>query len=107
MVTKIQVFHGFIEEYEQQILEDYNKIRDFAKVGTLDKKTFKESLKALDDHLSDNEIEKLFKEACKKEKSKNVSREGFCISVLKNKIGGYGRGPFGNFYIDLSVLQDF
>jgi hypothetical protein len=105
LVTKTQLLNAFIEEYELEIIEDYNKLRSTIKVRSLNIESFTENLKKIDPNIEDHEVKKLFKTLQREEKAKNVSPEGFCTLVLRNKIGGNGIGMFGNFYIDLSQLK--
>ena len=105
MITKVQLLNAFIEEYEIEIVEEYNKLRQTIKVKSLDKDTFEKLLLEIDPNIQEYDRAKLFNDLKKNEKTKNVSPEGFCITVLKNKIGSYGKGIFGNIYLDISSLN--
>ncbi|OMJ75469.1 hypothetical protein SteCoe_25391 [Stentor coeruleus] len=94
MVTKVQVLNAFIEEYELEMIEDYNKLRQTIKFRSLDQIEFERAMMNIEPNLKDHEIVKLFEEVRKNERTNNVSPEGFCIAVLKNKLGGYGIGSF-------------
>jgi hypothetical protein len=101
LVTKVQVLNAFIEEFELEMIEDYNKLRQTIKLRSLDQMEFENYMRMVEPCLKDHEIIKMFEDVRNIERTKNVSPEGFCVAVLKNKIGGYGVGSFGNFYIDL------
>ena len=105
MVTKVQLLNSFIEEYELEMIEDFNKLRGLVSLKSLNFSAFENALKQISPDIKPSKVEKMFKNLQVSEKTKNVSPEGFCISVLKNKIGGYGIGMFGKNYLDLNSLS--
>ncbi|OMJ93950.1 hypothetical protein SteCoe_3009 [Stentor coeruleus] len=94
LVTKVQVLNAFIEEFELEMIEDYNKLRQTIKIRSLDQIEFENYMRMVEPCLKDHEIIKMFEDIRSIERTKNVSPEGFCIAVLKNKLGGYGIGSF-------------
>ena len=63
-------------------------------------------MKIIDKDMPEYEVIRMFKEIRNNEKSKSVTPEGFCLNILKKKIGGYGIGIYGNFYVDLKLLKN-
>lgn len=95
LVTKVQVLNAFIEEYELEMIEDYNKLRQSVKLRSLNKEQFVGFLKEIDSNWKEHEALKMFERLRKDENTNFVSAEGTCLSVMKNKVGGYGVGIFG------------
>lgn len=96
MVTKMQVLGAFIEEYEVEMLEEYNKLRQMVKIRSLDQPAFEEFIKKIDPGLENHEAISMFTQLKKSEKTQNVSAEGLCVMILNKQIGGYGLGIFSN-----------
>jgi Ca2+-binding EF-hand superfamily protein len=93
-VTKVEVLNAFIEEYELEMIEEYNRLRQRIKKRTLSREDFSSFIKEIDPDHKDHEILKMFERLRKDENNNFVSSEGTCMSVLKNKVGGFGIGIF-------------
>ena len=93
-VTKVEVLVAFIEEYELEMVEDYNKLRQRVKCRNLGRDDFIGFVKEIDSEYKEHEIIKMFERLRKDENTNYVSAEGACLSVMKNKVGGFGVGIF-------------
>ncbi|CAG9320667.1 unnamed protein product [Blepharisma stoltei] len=96
MITKSQLFNAFIDEYEFEIIQDYNKLRKKIKQTRLDQPSFKEKVLELDPNYEEIEISRLYEIARSQDNDIKglVSAETFCLIIIKEKIGGYGIGIF-------------
>ena len=93
-VTKVEVLNAFIEEYELEMVEDYNKLRQKVRCRNLGRDDFIGFVKGIDSEFKEHEIIKMFERLRKDENTNYVSAEGACLSVMKNKVGGFGVGIF-------------
>ena len=93
MVTKAEVMGAFAQEYESEVIQDYNMLRPRIK-NSLTKESFKESMIDLDSSLENKKIRQLYREAKEMEGHRKISPEVFCITALRNQIGNYGLGIF-------------
>lgn len=100
-ITKAQLFNALIEEYEIEIVQEYNELRQTIRISQLDEKQFNKYIKEIDPTLEEHDIARLYEEARSQDMDlKGVSAETLCLIVLKRKIGGYGIGMFDINEID-------
>ena len=93
-LTKVEVLNAFVEEYELEMVEDYNKLRPKLKCRNLGREDFIGFVKGIDSEFKEHEIIKMFERLRKDENTNYVSAEGACLSLMKHKVGGFGVGMF-------------
>mmetsp|Transcript_31213 Transcript_31213/g.30850 ORF Transcript_31213/g.30850 Transcript_31213/m.30850 type:complete len:816 (+) Transcript_31213:3-2450(+) len=102
MVTKAQLFNAILEEYEHEMIQEYTKLRQSFKHPTIDQSMFNKYIQDIDPTIEEHEITRLYEEARNQDMDiKNgISAETLCLTIIKEKIGGYGIGLF-----DLSIIE--
>ena len=107
MVSKAALLSALVEEYEYEVVQDYYTLRHMIKTPSLDSTAASEILWQIDPSLEENALDKYLTEAEEYESEDRdvISPEALCIVVLRNRIGGFGVGIFGEFYIDVAALD--
>lgn len=95
--TKAALLNAIVDEYEQEMLKDYYKLRHFAPNSLLSQDQFYNLVEAIDPLQDERSIQRLYEQAMEKDRGHQgkISAEAFCTVILKNKVGGYGQGAFG------------
>jgi chromosome segregation ATPase len=105
MVTKADFLSTLVDEYENQIIQDYYNLRQMMKIPVLNQSAFHSTLSQLDPTIEEGDIFRLWEEARShdRETTTGVSAEALCVVVLKNRVGGYGTGMFDINLLDASL----
>lgn len=105
-VTKASFLAALVEEYEFEVINDYYLLRKMIRLSTLNEAQMTNLLHQLDPTLEEQDIKFLYQEALNNEahpKKGKITPESFSITVLKNRIGGYGVGMFDVLALDQSL----
>jgi chromosome segregation ATPase len=106
--TKSQLLSSIVEEYEQDMLKDYYKLRGLLPNSLLTQDQFFDIVESIDHSLDERAIQRLYDQAIEKDKGHRgkVSAEAFCTVVLKNKVGEFGHGAFELDGMSLDTPRD-
>ena len=105
MVSKSDFLIALVEEYEHEVVQDYYELLQMVRMPYLNESSVNSLLIQIDPTLEEEDVEKIYTEALQQERDPDngVTPEGFCISVLKNRVGGYGVGMFDVYDLDPSL----